>query len=821
MIQKIFLLLLVSCIIVANINAATISGKITNEAGEALPFASVYIKGTSVGTSSNEDGFYTFEVKSGNYELVFQYVGYQIFSKKITVKNSHIELNAILESTQIQLTEVVVNADEDPAYRVIREAIKKRKYYKNLVQKHSCNAYVKGTQRLKDTPATIFGMEVGDLGGMVDSNGQGILYLSESVSEVYFESPNQYREVMISSKISGDDNGFSFNQASSINFNFYENSIQINRAVVSPIADNALSFYKYKLEGYFDENGYKINKIKVIPKDSYAATMGGYIYIVEDLWNIHSTDLFLTGRACQVNILDTMYFKQVYVPVRKPDIWLNFSTTLQFDLSLFMFKVEGNFSGVFKDYNLDVNYPKGFFNNEILKIEEGSNERTETYWDSIRPMPLTQDETIDYIKKDSINTIMTSEPYLDSMDNIYNRFLFENLVLGYTYRQTIKRQSFSIGSPLLLAQYNTVQGFVANLKGTYKKEFEANNRRWLEIEPSVQYGFSDKRVRGGLRFTYNANKTNFSKITLSGGNEIAQFNEDKPICDICNAYQLLTFRTNWARLYEKEFAKIEYEQELFNGVFFKGGVEYAARSVAQNNSDFFILNIFDRGEFAENIPQNEDYNFVDNDAVFFDASVRLRYKQKYITYPKEKQISRSKLPDLWLHYRKGLSTDGSKQTDFDWLQVSMRETFPMTTWGYSSLNIEAGTFLNNNAVSFPDFFHFRGKRTAGGRFDTYYRSFLVMPYYTRSTNEYFAMMHYEHNFNGRILSKVPGCKQLGWTAIIGGKALYTPNQGEYFESHIALGNIGWSFFRIFRVDFAVGFNASEVLNYNVIFGYTL
>lgn len=821
MMQKIFLLFLISCLTITSLNAATISGKITDEAGEALPFASVYIKGTSIGTSSNEDGFYSFSVQEGNYQLVFQYVGYQLFSKEINVKKVNIEVNATLQSAQVELAEVVVNADEDPAYRVIREAIKKRKYYKNLVKKYSYNAYVKGTQRLKGTPKTIFGMDIGDLDGMVDSNGQGILYLSESVSEVYFESPNQYREVMISSKISGDDNGFSFNRASSIDFNFYENSIQLNRAILSPIADNALNFYKYKLEGYFIENGYKINKIKVIPKDSYAAAMGGYIYIVEDLWNIHSTDLYLTGRACQIDILDTIRFKQVHVPVKAPDIWLNFSTTLQFDLNVFLFKIEGNFVGVFKDYNLDVNYPKGFFSNEIIKIEDGSNQRTEIYWDSIRPMPLTKDEQIDYIKKDSILAVVTSEPYLDSMDKINNRFRFANLATGYTYRQTQNRQSFKIGSPLLLAQYNTVQGFIANLKGTYKKGFEPNDRRWLEIEPSVQYGFSDKRVRGGLRLTYNANKTNFRKITLSGGNEMAQFTEDKPICDICNSYQLLAYRTNWARLYEKEFAKFEYEQELFNGVFFKGGVEYATRSVVSNNTDFFILNIFNRGEFAENIPENEDYNFVDNDAVFFNASVRLRYKQKYITYPKEKRINRSKLPDLWVHYRKGLSTDGSGQTDFDWLKISMRETFPMTTWGFSSLNIEAGAFLNNNAVSFPDFFHFRGKQTGGGRFDTYYRSFLVMPYYNRSTDDYFAMAHYEHNFNGRILSKVPGFKQLGWTMIFGAKALYTPNQGEYFEAHLALGNIGWSVFRLFRVDFAAGFNTSEVLNYNVIFGYTL
>ena len=54
---------------------------------------------------------------------------------------------------------------------------------------------------------------------------------------------------MVSSKVSGDNQAFSFNQASDMLISFYENLILllrglVNVAFVSPIAENALSFLR-------------------------------------------------------------------------------------------------------------------------------------------------------------------------------------------------------------------------------------------------------------------------------------------------------------------------------------------------------------------------------------------------------------------------------------------------------------------------------------------------------------------------------------------------------------------------------------------------
>src|SRR5690606_32241775 len=98
----------------------------------------------------------------------------------------------------------------------------------------------------------------------------------------------------------GNDNGFSFNSAQSANISFYENTIELNVALVSPIANNALSYYNYKLDGIFYEGSKLINKIKVIPKRPNDKVWHGYLYIVEDDWQLYGAELSTNGTAIQV-----------------------------------------------------------------------------------------------------------------------------------------------------------------------------------------------------------------------------------------------------------------------------------------------------------------------------------------------------------------------------------------------------------------------------------------------------------------------------------------------------------------------------------------
>src|ERR1700690_1213097 len=116
--------IIIICILISSFAFSTnISGNVTDENKKPLPFAAVYIKGTSTGTTTNSEGFFSFNVSPGEYVLEFRYISYKIHSQNISFKNEALVVNVQLFPEAIQSKEVVVYANaEDPAYAIIRKA---------------------------------------------------------------------------------------------------------------------------------------------------------------------------------------------------------------------------------------------------------------------------------------------------------------------------------------------------------------------------------------------------------------------------------------------------------------------------------------------------------------------------------------------------------------------------------------------------------------------------------------------------------------------------------------------------------------------------
>jgi iron complex outermembrane recepter protein len=85
--QKItFLLLsLFLCNVISFAQKGTITGTVKSAKGEPLAKASIIIKGTSNGTSTDENGSYTIKVDPGTYTVVVSFVGYEISSSQVTI----------------------------------------------------------------------------------------------------------------------------------------------------------------------------------------------------------------------------------------------------------------------------------------------------------------------------------------------------------------------------------------------------------------------------------------------------------------------------------------------------------------------------------------------------------------------------------------------------------------------------------------------------------------------------------------------------------------------------------------------------------------
>ncbi|MEI7802111.1 MAG: DUF5686 and carboxypeptidase regulatory-like domain-containing protein [Bacteroidota bacterium] len=807
----------------SNLYATIVTGKISDDKGEALSYATVIIKGTTQGATANGDGKYTLTLNPGSYTLVFQYVGFTPKTKQVEVGNTTVTLDVQLQTQQMELKEIVVNSDaEDPAYRVIRAAIKKRKYFLNQVDAYSCKVYIKGIQKLDSIPKHIMGLNPEKLG--LDSSMLGIVYLSESESEYNFKQPDRIREIMFSSKVSGDNKAFSWNQASDFDFNFYKNLLDIgslsDRGFVSPISESAMLYYKYKLIGTFYENNELVNKIQVIPRRKSDPVFSGYIYIVEDSWRIHSTDMLLTKDA-NIDFVDSFEVKQLFASLND-SVYMPINQTFVFQFTAFGIKGNGQFIGSFTNYNINPEFPKKFFKGETLKVNDDSNKKDSLYWAVNRPIPLTQEEMNDYRKKDSLAKLQNSKPYLDSLDRKRNKFGPGDLITGYNHYRRASKTGYGTSSALTFLNFNTVQGFAPELTLYRNKDWEDNRRMNAAIKG--QYGLSDQRAGVTVRFSYLYKPVRFRQFSVEGGSYVRQLNESKPISTLVNSGYTLFYEQNFMKLYQNSYGKATWQSELMNGLKMNASVSYNHREPLINTNNF-SFNEREGNNFTSNFPYslNADSNFTAYNSLITSFTFTINFKQQYYTRPYEKVIVGSKYPTLKIKYNRGWNVLNSS-VNFDQVEAEVTDEFKLGLLGKSTYSLSAGIFLNNKSVGFVELKQFRGNQTIFGQSD-HLHAFQLLPYYAIKndsslirvgTDQWFAEGHYEHHFNGFILNKFPLLRKFKWYEVASAHYLITPDI-RYAELDLGIEHI----FKIIRVDWVNSYSNELKLKSGFLIGIDL
>src|SRR3954468_20586160 len=392
--------------------AQKIQGHVPGELGQPLPFSSLTIKGTTNGVVANAEGIFSIDVKPGKYTLICQHIGYFSTEVTVTVDNADVNININLPLQQYNLAGVTVHSGgENPAYAIIRKAIKNRPAYEHEIKALQCDVYIKGRLQLRSHPIRFLGQKV----ELPDTAQNQTLFLSETVARYSRQEPDKEKVEVLSTRVSGNSNGYGLSFPQIISF--YHNNITVGenlnpRGFISPIADNALNYYDYKLNGTFYDNGLMINHIRVIPKRKFEPTFNGYINITEDSWRIYSVELTILKEQ-QMQLLDTLKIDQQYMPVG--NTWMVKQQVIYPSMSLFGFSGYGDFVQVYSNFNLDPNFGKKFFDNVIIKYPDSSNKKPVQYWDTIRPVPLQPIEVEDYQRKDSLEAIRQSALYLDSV----------------------------------------------------------------------------------------------------------------------------------------------------------------------------------------------------------------------------------------------------------------------------------------------------------------------------------------------------------------------------------------------------------------------
>jgi hypothetical protein len=757
--------------------AYQLRGYISDEHNNPIPYASVYVNQSTYGVSSNLKGEYSLELKNGKYEIVYTSMGVEKKIIEVIIENKSQELNVKLLAVVTELKEISISDDgKDPAYEVIRNAIKSRDKYRYPANQYSCNAYIKSSLEREDRKKK---NEIADslFFDSIPLTKQKMNFV-ESYSNVYYRPPYSFKEiktaykdfsekfesnVTIAFSTGKDDhrqvnfvntNLFKLNLADA-EFNFYNNNLDIPtlgaNPYISPISSFGFLSYHYHLEDYFYEDGYWINKIQITPRRTDGALFSGYIYIVDDLWCIKSIDLSIDPAT--LYLFNHFRLFQNY-DVLNDSIWILSQEEFFFNSKEGSKNILGNTYIKYSDYNLKPEIAKGFFNNELSSIVDDAYEKDSMFWHKIRPITLKNEEMKFIIKQDSIENYHKSVKYLNEQDSIANKHNIWDYLFELNFQNSIKKQELHITGLLMSANIFGIGGYRQLFSMGYRKEWTKAYK--LETDGKLNYGFTNEDLKGNINASFMYLPKRFARLHASYRDEY----------DFVNSYEALTQTFTLNNYINIVTYSIGHEMELINGLFLDAQIDYAnKKSIAGIEGDAWF-EWWSNGLFGET--NNEPMDFEGYEQLLVDITLKYTPAQKYYTEPYKKVIIGSKYPTFALNYRKGIKGVFNSVADFDFLELRITDNTKLGTWGQSRYNIYLGKFLNNNSVLFTEDKFFRGSDPY--LFSNALKSFQLLGPSLHTSNPYL-QLHYLHRFNGVLLNKVPFVKKLHLIEVAGAGAL--------------------------------------------------
>jgi hypothetical protein len=825
-----------------------IRGMVTGSDGTPLAYASIYVKQTGTGAATDQSGAYEIALPPGNYEIYFQYLGYETHSVLVEVGATFQQLNVRLKVQVVELQTVIVHGNkEDPAYAVMRRAIAKARYHTQQVDSFSAKVYIKGKGKLMDYPWIAK--------KMLEKEGitKDRLYIQESVSEIHYQRPSIFREKVIAIYTQGNNNNTAPNEY--VFGSLYEPEIA---ETISPLSPKAFSYYRFEYLGIFKDQKYEINKIRVIPRSKGDNVFDGIINIVEDVWSIHSVDLKTTKLGIQIQI------GQIYNPIpdegtKKSVAWLPVTQKFKVDGSVFGFSFTGQYLATIRDYKVylnptlkhevavldqktepatknikaaelkkkvesgqpvttkELNQVTKIYEQEQKKsvsepsvvsdrtflVDKQARKKDSLYWAALRPAQLDPEELRGYVKADSFAVIEKKREEGDSLKESKSKgFQVYDVFLGDQYKFG-KQTSFSIRTPY--AGFNTVEG----LNLIYRLSFV---KRWIkkdtlnpevppqvtrfEVMPVMRYAFERNVFNGFLRMDLRGKDYS---IRLEGGKYIQQLNPENPIHHFVNTLTTLMLEQNYMKILEREFLDLSWRYKFSERFNIRSSVSWNNRHQLFNATNYTLIDRKGNG-YSDNAPFNAEVfstDFPTHQALLTSITLEASPWQQF-RVRNGKRYRMEGAPLFSITYKKGIHGLLGSDVNFDLLEGSIRHTVPFGLRGKLNYKVTAGKFLNSKQMYFPDFKHFPGNRTfliTGDQLT----GFRLLDYYRYSTQEQYLALGAHYHFRKFLLTRIPKLRMLGIQENIFFNYLTTPAASNYYEAGFGLDGI----LRVFRIEAAI------------------
>jgi hypothetical protein len=428
-----------------------------------LSFATVKIIDSSFGTTADQNGEYIIKLGKGYHKAVYTYIGYFSDTANIFIEDRDLERNIFLKPTEF-ITEEIEVLGEDPAYDIIRKAIKYKKLFKSQLDEYNYDAYSKFVVRSNINPTS-------EKDTTEDKSKMNIFGILESETKGYVKKPDLEKQIIKSKKETANiQKGF----AIPLILNFYDEKVDLGEMKIpGPLSDDAFDSYEYKLVNVTSMDSIRVFKINVMNTSNIVPQFTGNIYIIDSIFALIKVSLKTNDAGLQRG-LDNIEFLQkfsLYQDKRKKNFWMPTDIEIFADGSFMgLIKFKGEVFTIVSDYNLNEKAPAGTFDDIVIKILPDASKKDSVYWAKNQIIKNTEEE------KNTFNKIAKEEKKKES-----------KITFGITslrFRKNLNMSWFDLYS------FNRVQGHQVGLNLNYNKDFGKYN-----TDAFIGYGFGDKKTK--------------------------------------------------------------------------------------------------------------------------------------------------------------------------------------------------------------------------------------------------------------------------------------------------------------------------------------
>ncbi|GEC71053.1 CarboxypepD_reg-like domain-containing protein [Flavobacterium flevense] len=801
--KKYLLLAFFLCVVFSSLFAQTkVSGIVVDKSNQPIPFANVVLKGANLGVMSNEDGRFYIESPKTFTTLIVTSVGFS--DSEITLeKTVNYNFKVILKDTE-ELKEVVIYAGKtskknNPALDILRK-IWERKRKNGLYQfdQYQMEKYEKVEFDMNTIDSAFMksklfkGMEfVFDHIDTSKVTGKTYLpiFINESLSDVYGSNKlNKVKEKLKANKNSGfSDNQqiLSFVKDLYSNYDIYNNHLTFfDKSFTSPLSKTGIDVYNYVLtDSAFIDKKWCYN-ILFYPRRKNELTFKGDFWVNDTTFAIKKINMAVT-KSANINWVKDIYIEQEF-EVQNDSVFLLTRDHMMSDFALNKKEeskgVYGKRTTLYQNHQFNVEKPAAFYKDEVNYIDNEVYNKSDKFWEENRFENLNKDERGVYKMLDTLQTVK-------KFKQLYN--LVSILGSGY-----IQFGHFDYGPIFSTFGYNQVEGVRIRTGG---RTYFGPNDLW-RLQGYTAYGFDDNKFKYGLSGKWMIDKKR--RIIISAGNRRdveqigASLTTTNDVLGRSFASSSLFSTGNNGKLTNINLSNAAVEIEPVKNLTFQTGFSYRTLESA---SDTFSLDYF------TDASQTTTRSDVKQSEVNFQ--VEFTPNRKTIGYGVERSNVDSPFSRFFINYSHGFKGLLDSDFNYDKLQLYYKQPIIIGPLGRTNLTLELGKIYGTVPLGLLSVI------PGNQSYFTIENTFSNLNFYEFVSDQY-ATLQWEHNFGGRLFSRIPFMRKLNWREIIGARTVYgtisdanrainasgltyVAPENAYWEYSAGIGNI----FKVFRIDF--------------------